>query len=81
MENEKQEEAKKQVASLFADTFHNMSKHGLQINMQKQAFQVIWREVYVYMAAVYLHTICSSTSPTRVAKRMRSSSLMTTTCF
>lgn len=37
----KQEEAKKQVASLFADTFHNMSKHGLQINMQKQAFQVM----------------------------------------
>ena len=40
MENEKQEEAKKQVASLFADTFHNMSKHGLQINMQKQPFKV-----------------------------------------
>ena len=42
MEKEKQEEAKKQVASLFADTFHNMSQHGLQINMQKQPFQVIW---------------------------------------
>ena len=40
MEKEKQEKAKKQVTSLFADTFHNMSQHGLQINMQKQAFQV-----------------------------------------
>ena len=40
MDKEKQEAAKEQVASLFADTFHNMSQHGLQINMQKQAFQV-----------------------------------------
>ena len=40
LDKDKQEEAKAQVASIFADTFHNMSKHGLQINMQKQPFKV-----------------------------------------
>ena len=34
------EETKKQVADIFTDTFHNMSQHGLQINFNKQPYQV-----------------------------------------
>jgi hypothetical protein len=34
------------VAGVFADTFHNLNEHGLQINLQKAPFKV---EIFKYI--------------------------------